>query len=185
MNKGGFINIKNLIKLLGRNKYRLPQQLSISKISKGKSVNIKDINTDDNYVIAVTYPSGAKRVFNDVRIKEHKLSNGKVSSLSFVYNKNYADFKMRDGKSPSQHNITNFSSIKIYYTNDSNPISTSIDLAFDSSKSPSRKSKSTSRTSKSTSRTSKSASRTSKSTSRTSENHVPPFLHKSSGFLKK
>jgi hypothetical protein len=35
---------------------------------------------------------------------------------------------MRDGKSPSSYTIKNFSSIKFYYTKESNPISTSFSL---------------------------------------------------------
>jgi hypothetical protein len=60
MEKGGFIP-KRLVNLLRRKpKNMLPQQTSISKISKGQSVSINDINKDDRYVIAVTYPSGTK-----------------------------------------------------------------------------------------------------------------------------
>lgn len=128
MEKGGFIP-KRLVNLLRRKpKNMLPQQTSISKISKGQSVSINDINKDDRYVIAVTYPSGTKRVYNDVTIKDYTILKSKVTSVSFFYNKHYAEFKMRDGKSPSSYTIKNFSSIKFYYTKESNPISTSFSL---------------------------------------------------------
>jgi len=127
-NGGGFLP-KKLVNIFRRKpKNRLLRQLSISKISKGQSVSINDINKDNRYVIDVTYPSGTKRVYNDVTIKDYTLSKNKVTSVLYVYNKHYAEFKIRDGKSPSPRTIKNFSSIKFYYTKESNPISTSFSL---------------------------------------------------------
>lgn len=139
MEKRGFLPKKlvNMLELLRRKpKNRLPQQLGISKLSKGQSVSINDINQDNRYIIAVTYPSGTKRVYNDVIIKDYTLSKSKVDSVSYVYNKHYAEFKMRDGKSPSPRKIKNFSSIKFYYTKESNPISTSFSLKLEETTPP-------------------------------------------------
>jgi len=132
MDKGGFLP-KKLLNMLRRKpkNWRLPQQLGISKISKGRSVSINDIdisNSNNTYIIAVTYPSGTKRVFNDVTIKNITKTESKIKSVSYVYNKHYAEFKLRDSKSPSPRTIKDFSSIKFYYTKESNPISSNFSL---------------------------------------------------------
>lgn len=168
MNKGGFLP-KKLVNMFRRKpKNRLPQQLGISKISKGQSVSINDINRDNRYVISVTYPSGTKRVFNDVTIKDYTLSKSKVKSVSFVYNKHYEEFKRIDGKSPSPRTIKDFSSIKFYYTKESNPISTSFSLNLKET----------------TPRSVTLVSKKTKSSSRKTKVAPGPALHSNSDFLK-
>jgi hypothetical protein len=167
MDKGGFFP-KKLVNMFRRKpKNRLPQQMGISKLSKGQSVSINDINRDNRYVISVTYPSGTKRVFNDVTIKDYTLSKSKVKSVSFVYNKHYAEFKMRDGKSPSPRTIKNFNSIKFYYTKESNPISTSFSLNLKET----------------TPRTATLVSKSTKSSSKKAKVVPDPALHSNSKFL--
>jgi hypothetical protein len=168
MDKGGFLP-KKLVNMFRRKpKNRLPQQLGISKISKGQSVSINDINRDNKYVISVTYPSGTKRVFNDVTIKDYTLSKSKVTSVLFVYNKHYEEFKRIDGKSPSPRTIRNFSSIKFYYTNESNPISTNFSLNLKET----------------TPRTATLVTKRTKSSSRKTKVAPGPALHSNSDFLK-
>lgn len=175
MDKGGFLP-KKLVNMFRRKpkNWRLPQQLGISKISKGHSVSINDINRDNRYVISVTYPSGTKRVFNDVTIKNiiksesKSKSKSKIKSVSFVYNKHYEEFKRIDGKSPSPRRIKDFSSIKFYYTKESNPISTSFSLNLKET----------------TPRTVKLVSKSTKSSSRKTKVAPGPALHSNSDFLK-
>jgi hypothetical protein len=168
MDKGGFLP-KKLVNMFRRKpKNRLPQQLGISKISKGQSVSINDINRDNRYVISVTYPSGTKRVYNDVTIKDYTLSKSKVKSVLFVYNKHYEEFKRIDGKSPSPRTIRNFSSIKFYYTKESNPISTNFSLNLKET----------------TPRTATLVSKLTKSSSRKTKVAPGPALHSNSDFLK-
>lgn len=168
MNKGGFLP-KKLVNMFRRKpKNRLPQQLGISKISKGQSVSINDINRDNKYVISVTYPSGTKRVYNDVTIKDYTLSKSKVKSVSYVYNKHYEEFKRIDGKSPSPRTIKDFSSIKFYYTKESNPISTNFSLNLKET----------------TPRTATLVSKKTKSSSRKTKVAPGPALHSNSDFLK-
>lgn len=168
MDKGGFLP-KKLVNMFRRKpKNRLPQQLGISKISKGQSVSINDINRDNRYVISVTYPSGTKRVYNDVTIKDYTLSKSKVKSVSFVYNKHYEEFKRIDGKSPSPRTIKDFSSIKFYYTKESNPISTNFSLNLKET----------------TPRTATLVSKRTKSSSRKTKVVPGPALHSNSDFLK-
>jgi hypothetical protein len=167
-NGGGFLP-KKLVNIFRRKpKNRLLRQLSISKISKGQSVSINDINKDNRYVIAVTYPSGTKRVYNDVTIKDYTLSKNKVTSVLYVYNKHYAEFKIRDGKSPSPRTIKNFSSIKFYYTKESNPISTSFSLKLKET----------------TPRNVTLVSKRTKSSSKKTKVAPGPALHSNSDFLK-
>ena len=171
MDKGSFLPKKLLNMLRGKPKNRLPQQLGISKISKGQSISINDINQDNKYVIAVTYPSGTKRVYNDVTIKNinKSESKSKITSVSFVYNKHYEEFKRIDGKSPSPRTIRNFSSIKFYYTKESNPISTNFSLNLKETKP----------------RTVKLVSKSTKSSSRKTKVAPGPALYNSnSDFLK-
>ena len=168
MDKGGFLP-KKLVNMFRRKpKNRLPQQLGISKISKGQSVSINDINRDNKYVISVTYPSGTKRVYNDVTIKDYTLSKSKVKSVSFVYNKHYEEFKRIDGKSPSPRTIKDFSSIKFYYTKESNPISTNFSLNLKET----------------TPKTVTLVSKRTKSSSRKTKVAPGPALHSNSDFLK-
>lgn len=168
MDKGGFLP-KKLVNMFRRKpKNRLPQQLGISKISKGQSVSINDINRDNRYIISVTYPSGTKRVYNDVTIKDYTLSKSKVKSVSFVYNKHYEEFKRIDGKSPSARTIKDFSSIKFYYTKESNPISTNFSLNLKET----------------TPRTATLVSKRTKSSSRKTKVAPGPALHSNSDFLK-
>lgn len=167
MDKGGFLP-KKLVNMFRRKpKNRLPQQLGISKISKGQSVGINDINRDNRYVISVSYPSGTKRVYNDVTIKDYTLSKSKVKSVSFVYNKHYEEFKRINGKSPSPRTIKDFSSIKFYYTKESNPISTNFSLNL-----------------KETTPRTKSSSKKTKTSSRKTKVAQGPALHSNSDFLK-
>ena len=169
MDKGGFLP-KKLVNMFRRKpKNRLPQQLGISKISKGQSVSINDINRDNRYVISVTYPSGTKRVYNDVTIKDYTLSKSKVKSVSFVYNKHYEEFKRIDGKSPSPRTIKDFSSIKFYYTKESNPISTNFSLNLKETTTP---------------RTTTFVSKKTKTSSRKTKVAPGPALHSNSDFLK-
>jgi len=170
MGKGGFLP-KKLLNMLRRKpkNWRLPQQLGISKISKGQSVSINDINRDNRYVISVTYPSGTKRVYNDVTIKDYTLSKSKVKSVSFVYNKHYEEFKRIDGKSPSPRTIKDFSSIKFYYTKESNPISTNFSLNLKETTTP---------------RTTTFVSKKTKTSSRKTKVAPGPALHSNSDFLK-
>jgi len=149
---------------------RLPQQVSISNISKGQRVSINDINLDNRYVIHVTYPSGKKLVYNDVTIKNITKSESKVKSVSIVYNKHYKEIKLRDGNSPSPHTIKDFSSIEFYYTKDSsNPISTNFSLNLKETKP----------------RTVKLVSKSTKSSSRKTKVAPGPALYNSnSDFLK-
>lgn len=168
MDKGGFLP-KKLVNMFRRKpKNRLPQQLGISKISKGQSVSINDINRDNRYIISVTYPSGTKRVYNDITIKDYTLSKSKVKSVSFVYNKHYEEFKRIDGKSPSPRTIKDFSSIKFYYTKESNPISTNFSLNLKET----------------TPRTATLVSKRTKSSSRKTKVAPGPALHSNSDFLK-
>jgi len=168
MDKVGFSS-KKIVNIFRRKpKNRLPQQLGISKISKGQSISINDINQDNKYVIAVTYPSGTKRVYNDVTIKDYTLSKSKVKSVLFVYNKHYEEFKRIDGKSPSPRTIRNFSSIKFYYTKESNPISTNFSLNLKET----------------TPRTATLVSKLTKSSSRKTKVAPGPALHSNSDFLK-
>jgi hypothetical protein len=171
MDKGGFLPKKlvNMFKRKPKN-WRLPQQLGISKISKGQSVSINDINQDNRYVISVTYPSGTKMVFNDVTIKNitKSESNSKIKSVSFVYNKHYEEFKRIDCKSPSSRTIKDFSSIKFYYTKESNPISTNFSLNLKET----------------TPRTATLVSKITKSNSRKNKVAPGPALHSNSDFLK-
>ena len=82
MDKVGFSS-KKIVNIFRRKpKNRLPQQLGISKISKGQSISINDINQDNKYVIAVTYPSGTKRVYNDVTIKNINKSESKSNIIN-------------------------------------------------------------------------------------------------------
>ena len=168
MDKGGFLPKKIVNMFRRKPKNRLPQQLGISKISKGQSVSINDINRDNKYVISVTYPSGTKRVYNDVTIKDYTLSKSKVKSVSFVYNKHYEEFKRIDGKSPSLRTIKNFSSIKFYYTKESNPISTNFSLNLKET----------------TPKTVTLVSKITKSSSRKTKVAPGPALHSNSDFLK-
>lgn len=169
MDKGGFLP-KKLVNMFRRKpKNRLPQQLGISKISKGQSVSINDINRDNRYVISVTYPSGTKRVYNDVTIKDYTLSKSKVKSVSFVYNKHYEEFKRIDGKSPSPRTIKDFSSIKFYYTKESNPISTNFSLNLKETTTP---------------RTTTFVSKKTKTSSRKTKVAPGPALHSNSDYLK-
>ena len=182
MDKGGFLP-KKLVNMFRRKpKNRLLRQLSISKISKGQSVSINDINKDNRYVIAVTYPSGTKRVYNDVTIKDYTLSKNKVTSILYVYNKHYAEFKIRDGKSPSPRTIKNFSSIKFYYTKESNPISTSFSLKL--KETTPRNVTLVSKKTKSSSKKTKSSSKKTKSSSKKTKVAPGPALHSNSDFLK-
>ena len=72
MEKGGFLP-KKLVNIFRKAKHRMrPIQRGISNISKGNSVSKSDINTETSYIIAVTYKSGTKRVYNDVKIREYK-----------------------------------------------------------------------------------------------------------------
>lgn len=172
MDKGGFLP-KKLVNMFRRKpKNRLPQQLGISKISKGQSVSINDINKDNRYIISVTYPSGTKRVYNDVTIKDYTLLKSKVKSVSFVYNKHYEEFKRIDGKSPSLRTIKNFSSIKFYYTKESNPISTNFSLNLKET------------TPRTTPRTATLVSKITKSSSRKTKVAPGLALHSNSDFLK-
>lgn len=168
MDKGGFLPKKIVNMFRRKPKNRLPRQLGISKISKGQSVSINDINRDNKYVISVTYPSGTKRVYNDVTIKNYTLSKSKVKSVSFVYNKHYEEFKRIDGKSPSPRTIKDFSSIKFYYTKESNPISTNFSLNLKET----------------TPRTATLVSKRTKSISRKTKVAPGPALHSNSDFLK-
>lgn len=178
MDKGGFLpnKILNMLRRKPKNR-RLPQQLGISKISKGQSININDINQDNRYVIAVTYKSGTKRVYNDVTIKNinKSESKSKITSVSYVYNNNYEEFKRINGKLPSLHTISNFKSIKFYYTKESNPISTSFSLNLKET---------TPRTVTLVSRKTKSSSRRTKSSSRKTNVAPGPHLGRDSKFLK-
>ena len=131
MEKGGFLP-KKLVNMFRRGKHRmLPIRRGISSISKGDSVSKSDINTETSYIIAVTYKSGTRRVYNDVKIREYK--NGIVS---FVYNKDYEAFKRRDNTSPKPRTIRDFATIKIYNTKKNKPISLSdiSDIKLSSSK---------------------------------------------------
>ena len=146
MEKGGFLP-KKLMNIFRNAKRRmLPKQRGISNISKGDSVSKSDINIESSYIIAVTYKSGTKRVYNDVKIKEYK-----KNFISFVYNKDYEAFKRRDNTSPKPHTIRDFANIKFYNTKKNKPISLSdiSDIKLGSSKKSTSKltpKKSTSRT---------------------------------------
>ena len=120
MEKGGFLP-KKLVNMLRMAKHRMrPIQRGISNISKGDSVSKNDINTETSYIIAVTYKSGTKRVYNDVTIREYK-----KDFVSFVYNKDYEAFKIRDNTSPKPRTIRDFATIKFYNTKKNKPISLS------------------------------------------------------------
>ena len=120
MEKGGFLP-KKLVNMLRKAKHRMrPIQRGISNISKGNSVSKSDINTETSYIIAVTYKSGTKRIYNDVTIREYK-----NNFISFVYNKDYEAFKRRDNTSPKPRTIRNFANIKFYNTKKNKPISLS------------------------------------------------------------
>ena len=168
MEKGGFLPKKIVNMFRRKPKNRLPQHLGISKISKGQSVSINDINQDNRYVIAVIYQSGVKRVYNDVTIKDYTLSKSKVTSVSFIYNKHYDEFKLRDGKSPSARTIKDFRSIKFYYTKESNPISMNFSLNLKET----------------TPRTVTLVSKKTKTSSKKTKVAPGPALHNNSNFLK-
>lgn len=146
MEKGGFLP-KKLMNIFRKAKHRMrPIQRGISNISKGNSVSKSDINTETSYIIAVTYKSGTKRVYNDVKIREYK-----KNLISFVYNKDYEAFKRRDNTSPKPRTIRDFANVKFYNTKINKPISLSdiSDIKLSSSKKNTSKltpKKSTSRT---------------------------------------
>ena len=146
MEKWGFLP-KKLVNIFRKAKHRMrPIQRGISNISKGNSVSKSDINIESSYIIAVTYKSGTKRVYNDVKIREYK-----KNFISFVYNKDYEAFKIRDNTSPKPRTIRDFANIKFYYTKKNKPISLSdiSDIKLSSSKKSTSKltpKKSTSRT---------------------------------------
>lgn len=146
MEKGGFLP-KKLMNIFRKAKHRMrPIQRGLSNISKGNSVSKSDINTETSYIIAVTYKSGTKRVYNDVTIREYK-----KNFISFVYNKDYEAFKRRDNTSPKPRTIRDFATIKFYNTKINKPISLSdiSDIKLSSSKKNTSKltpKKSTSRT---------------------------------------
>ena len=168
MEKGGFLP-KKLVNIFRKAKHRMrPIQRGISNISKGDSVSKSDINTETSYIIAVTYKSGTKRVYNDVKIREYK-----KNLISFVYNKDYEAFKIRDNTSPKPRTIRDFANIKFYNTKKNKPISLS-DISDIKLSSP-KKTKSISMPKKSTSRT------------MSLQNKVTPYpaFNTSEGFLTK
>lgn len=168
MEKGGFLP-KKLVNIFRKAKHRMrPIQRGISNISKGDSVSKSDINTETSYIIAVTYKSGTKRVYNDVKIREYK-----KNLISFVYNKDYEAFKRRDNTSPKPRTIRDFANVKFYNTKKNKPISLS-DIS-DIKLSSSNKTKSISMPKKITTRT------------MSSQNKVTPYpvFNTSEGFLNK